>query len=78
MRLYGVIGHVGRQVGNYAIFFFLRDFWLPSAEGCPYDSRLHIVSVASFVMFWRSEPAPGSIRSGAGRVRLGQVPGVQV
>ena len=29
VRLGGGIGYVGRQVGDYAIFFFLGDFWLP-------------------------------------------------
>jgi hypothetical protein len=75
VRLSGAIGYVGRQVGNYAIFFFFGDFWLPPAEGCLWDSTLHIVSIVSFVMFWRLEPVPGSIRTGAGQARLGQVPG---
>jgi hypothetical protein len=43
MRLGGGIGYVDRLVGNCAIFFFFGFFWLPPAEGCLYDSKVHSI-----------------------------------
>ncbi len=52
VRLGGGIGYVDRLVGIWSIFFFLGDFWLPSAEGCLQDSRTHVLSVVSLIMFF--------------------------